>query len=304
MDAVTSLSPEQLTALSRLWELEQAHGDDEGWLGAEWHEIGVAPHVLNRLVTLGLLRITYRSRRATHYRLADVQAAHQLLSGLEADTPVEWELPQDLFSIIEGHEQVKRVLKLSLLSPRPVHVLLHGPPASAKTLFLQEIARLPGVRYLLGGTTSRAGVVDYLLRETPRALLVDELDKMSPQDMSALLSVMETGYVVRMKVGREAQRRVALWVYAAANTLRGIPAELLSRFVLLSVPAYGEEDFRRVAKAVLTRRENVDPELAEVVVNALAKRTRDVRDAVKLARLVSSPQEAMELAAVIWPSPS
>jgi intein/homing endonuclease len=50
-------------------------------------------------------------------------------------------------------------------------VLLHN---SAKTLFLEELRRLPGSSYVLGGSLSKAGLYEVLFNERPRYLLIDE----------------------------------------------------------------------------------------------------------------------------------
>jgi Holliday junction DNA helicase RuvB len=43
----------------------------------------------------------------------------------------------DPFDGIVGFEDVKYFFKMAIQSERPVHLLLCGPPASAKSLFMQ-----------------------------------------------------------------------------------------------------------------------------------------------------------------------
>ena len=47
-----------------------------------------------------------------------------------------------LFESIIGYEDIKKIFKMSLISDKPVHILLVGPPASAKTLFMLEFLKL------------------------------------------------------------------------------------------------------------------------------------------------------------------
>jgi len=54
------------------------------------------------------------------------------------------ELPEDLFDVIEGYDDIKKFIKMALTADKPVHVLLCGPPGTAKTLFLMELERLGG----------------------------------------------------------------------------------------------------------------------------------------------------------------
>ena len=44
----------------------------------------------------------------------------------------------DLFDNIIGYEDIKKLFFLSFESQKPIHVLLVGPPASAKTLFMLD----------------------------------------------------------------------------------------------------------------------------------------------------------------------
>ena len=41
--------------------------------------------------------------------------------------------PEPLFDSIVGYDDVKKLFQMSLSSDKPVHILLVGPPASAKT---------------------------------------------------------------------------------------------------------------------------------------------------------------------------
>jgi Holliday junction DNA helicase RuvB len=271
--------------------VEERDGQGEHWIGWSWHEVRTPAARLNRLVTQGVVRIPYRSNSSTYYRLEDPDTVREALRVallgvvVQVDEPAAVELPEDLFDVVEGMESAKRVLRLALEADRPVHVLLVGPPGSAKTVLLSEIARLPGGRYALGGTTTRAGLVGYLLAEPgTRHLLIDELDKMDGRDLSALLSVMETGTVTRLQHGRQESERRAVRVFAGANDDRFAP-ELLDRFVPVRLEPYGDEQFERVAAAVLVRREGCDPELAQEIAHLMAGRTNSVRDAVQVARL-------------------
>lgn len=67
--------------------------------------------------------------------------------GVEEDiSPIKVSLaeckPEPLFDSIVGYDDVKRLFSLSLSSDKPVHILLVGPPASAKTLFMLECIKL------------------------------------------------------------------------------------------------------------------------------------------------------------------
>jgi Holliday junction DNA helicase RuvB len=205
-------------------------------------------------------------------------------------------LPPDLFEDIIGHEDIKELLRACLMAEKPVHVLLAGPPALAKTLFLWDIEQAAGelAIWLVGSATSKAGLWDMVAERQPQILLIDELDKMNAADTAALLSMMEGGRLVRAKKGRELDLSHSLWVIAATNRLDGLSPELKSRFAVRKIKAYSRSDFLTVVKGVLVRRENMAPDIAEQIAARIDGKTQDVRDAVRVARLV--PQLGVEKA--------
>jgi len=284
--------------IQRALELEHQHKDDDGWLGFEWSDIKAHARDLNNLVVDGLLEIAYRSRTCTHYRLSKDNA--RILEELGIVPESEREIPPDLFSVIEGCDDAKRLVTLALCAPRPVHVLLHGPYATAKTMFLSELARLPDARYALGGTSTRAGVIDYVLQSRPRYLIIDELDKMDMRDFSALLSLMETGTLARLKHKATELEHLVCWVFAGANNMHRIPGELKSRFLKIEMHEYTDAEYQDVVRAVLIKREKIDPEIASYISRVLTGKTKDVRDAVRIARMASSIQEVDSLVRSIF----
>src|SRR5919197_4821733 len=48
----------------------------------------------------------------------------------------------DFFDYIIGYYDVKRFLRMSINADEPVHILLIGPPASAKTMFIKSMMKL------------------------------------------------------------------------------------------------------------------------------------------------------------------
>jgi len=267
----------------------------EDWLGFEWYEVGAAPQTLNKLVRLGLLEIGYKSNKATCYKIPNVARVIQLIEEIErgeVQAESAEEIPADLFSIVVGHNDVKEILWRSIRSNGTVHVLLHGSPASAKSLFLEELSRLPNSRFVLGSSLTKAGLIQVLFESKPRYLIIDEIDKISDEDnLSALLSLMERGIVVETKYNRQRSIELTTTVFAAANRIEVLPPELLSRFVRLRFKDYTPDEFMEVVRVVLTERERVPMHVAvyigERVLSELA--SRDPRDAVKIARLLKTP---------------
>lgn len=269
----------------------------------EWHEVRAEPHLLRRLLVAGLLRVEMKSNTSTRYLVEEPEAVRALL-----ETPPEPPapgngppaLPSDLFDVIVGHDALKDIFRRALRAERPVHVLMVGPPSTAKSLFLMELARLPGAWYALGTTTSRQGLARFLADRRPRYLLVDELDKAFREDLAVLLSVMEDGKLVEVKAGRVVQEELPLRVFAAGNSERGLPPELLSRFLRARLRPYLATELREVMVGVLVKREGTPEEEARLLADiCLRHGLRDVRDAVRLRRLCRDLADAERLAAVL-----
>ncbi len=95
----------------------------------------------------------------------------------------------ELFSTIVGYNDVKKIFAMSITSQKPVHILLVGPPASAKTLFMLECMKLERSYFTLGSHSTRSGMLEYLFEKRPRYLIVDEIEHMGIKDQTALLSL-------------------------------------------------------------------------------------------------------------------
>src|SRR3990172_6211719 len=252
-------------------------------IGWSWRHVRIWPSTLSRLFKDGYLENVFRSNSYTGYRLSE--AAKDLMAGAEPEengqTNNEPIATGGLFEDIVGHDDVKELLTACLLAEKPVHVLLAGPPALAKSLFLWDIERVAGKRalWLVGSATSKAGLWDVVAERQTEILLIDELDKMNAADTAALLSLMEGGRLVRAKRGRELNLHNQLRVVAASNRLGMLSPELRSRFAVRTLTAYSREDFLTVVRGVLVSREDLTPEMAGEIAALLDGRTHDVRDA-------------------------
>jgi len=289
-----------LELLNEIANFENSHDMEKEYrIGWGWRQVRVWPATLSRLFKDGYLENVFKSNSYTGYRLSELgRAVIARESGETVQTSQnqKLDLSEDLFEDVVGHDEVKELLVASLMAEKPVHVLLAGPPALAKTLFLWDIERASGERaiWLVGSATSKAGLWDLVAERQPRVLLIDELDKMNAADTAALLSMMEGGRLVRAKKGRELNLSHLIWVVAATNRLDVLSPELRSRFAIRRLNPYGRDEYLTVVKGVLVRRENVSVEMAEEVAKRLDGRSQDVRDAIRAARL--APQLGVEKA--------
>lgn len=301
--------PDYLTILKACCEAHRSRSNEDHWLGFSHTDIQVdsddfrlmmgIPRRLNVLANMGFLEVSFKSNSSTCYKVPEIEETERVLAEIEEargrleHEPTlsrEMELPDDLFSTIAGYEDIKDLLKRALKVDR-FHCLLCGSPASAKTLFLLELSRLPRSFYCLGSATTKAGLGDVLFEQRPRMLLADELDKFETKDIVILLSLAETGLVREVKSGKQREVRLNTSIFAAANTTIAMPSELLSRFRVLYLPEYGREEFLAAAWKVLVERETVDSTLASYIAEQAWELSRDIREAVRIGKLCRTEAE-------------
>ena len=110
---------------------------------------------------------------------------------------------QTVFEEIHGQEVMKQALAAGLFacSREPVHVLVVGEPASAKTLARDILLRNFTGLTSVGGNATRAGLVcnrntgepGVLAFSDGKTVLVDEFDKIDPVDLSYCLELLSNG---------------------------------------------------------------------------------------------------------------
>ncbi|KTB49005.1 ATPase family associated with various cellular activities (AAA) [Dehalogenimonas alkenigignens] len=288
-----------LELLSEIARFEDSVDMDKDYrIGWGWRHVRIWPATLSRLFKDGYLENVFRSNSHTGYRLSEMGKSLLSAENAPAETRQEPNLAETdtLFGDIIGHDGVKELLRASLLAEKPVHVLLTGPPALAKTLFLWDIERAGGEKaiWLVGSATSKAGLWDLVAEREPGILLIDEIDKMNAADTAALLTMMEGGRLVRAKRGRELNLSNPLRVIAASNRSEKLSPELRSRFAIRQLLPYGRAEYLTVVQGVLVRCEGLSPELAGEIASRLDGLTQNVRDAIRVARL--APQLGVEKA--------
>jgi len=297
--------PEYAEILRRARDLEDEHAGDESWLGWQWFQVRANPGQITKLVTMGLVTVTLSTKSSTHYRLTDPSLVEIALAelgtpqtrGLEGFGEVEGvekvEIPDDLFDVVVGYDDVKRMMLTALKAEKPVHFLLWGAPGTAKSLMLDCLRRLPNSVLVLGSAATKAGLRDVIM-DNPSGevlLLIDEVEKVdNPRDLDVLLRAMETGEVVKTIHGSHREERKRLKVVATANNVKRLSPELKSRFLPVRFRPYSEEEFYEVGRRVLTMKEGAPKEIAEYITRrVLGKlRSRDVRDCIKVWRLVEA----------------
>lgn len=198
----------------------------------------------------------------------------------------------DLFDNIIGYNDIKKLFFLSFESQRPIHILLVGPPASAKTLFMLGCMKLDRSYFTLGTHSTKSGMVDYLFEKRPRYLIIDEIEHMSIRDQTVLLSLMETGIIAETKHMKTRNTQLKTWVFATTNETNHMLTPLLSRFMVLHFKQYKFENFLDISIHMLGR-EGIAKDIAyEVATQVWHKMTsKDIRDCIKIAHLAKTKDD-------------
>jgi Holliday junction DNA helicase RuvB len=194
-----------------------------------------------------------------------------------------------LFENIYGYDDVKRLFGMALESSHNCSILLTGPPASAKTLFLQSLMKLKDSHFIDCSNATKSGVVDYVFENKPKYLLLDELDKLSRKDQTFLLNLMETGIISETKYNKTRKMEIRTSVFATSNNIDRLVEPLRSRFFIVNLQSYTYEQFYEITVRLLTSNQyNVDEEIAKATTEAVWRTSRNIRDSIKVAVMANS----------------
>jgi MoxR-like ATPase len=183
-------------------------------------------------------------------------------------------IKHNLFDDIIGYEDVKDVFERATKAERPVHLLLSGPPASAKSLFMRSLRKLERSYYAVGSSSTKSGIFDYLFEYRPCYFIIDELEKMNKKDQTSLLNLMESGILSELKHKQQRSTQLKTWVFASCNSTDKLLPPLLSRFRDIHFKRYTNEEFVEIVVNVLDREEGVDRDIALLIADGVYNRLK------------------------------
>jgi Holliday junction DNA helicase RuvB len=203
----------------------------------------------------------------------------------------------ELFDDIYGFDDIKELFTRAISSEKQIHLLLCGPPASAKSLFMQGLMKLDGSYYTLGSNSTKSGMVDALFELEPKFLIIDELEKMSIKDQTVLLSLMEGGTISETKHRKTRRIELNTSVFAASNSIETLLPPLLTRFAVLHLQPYSFDEFVEITRRVLYREGGVSPANSDVIADVVWNQMKlaNIRDCIKIGRLARSPNDIDKL---------
>ena len=185
------------------------------------------------------------------------------------------DLAKSIAPSVWGYEEIKKALILQLFggvqkqmtdgskSRGDIHILLIGDPGVAKSVTLVFMSNIsPKGRYVVGKSASGAGLTATVVRDeylkgwsleagamvlaNKGLVCIDELEKMDPQDRSAMHEAMEQQTVTISKANVQASLKAQTSVLAAANPKFGrfdpfmpipqqidLPPTLINRFDII-----------------------------------------------------------------------
>ena len=161
-----------------------------------------------------------------------------------------------VFSKIEGLDDIKEMMLRALESPDRVHILLTGPPACAKSLFMLEIERFMSskVYFAEGASTTKAGLQRFISENQQKEIIIiDEIDKMPIKDQEGMLTMMERGEFVSTKVRNTRTVRANIIIFATSNSTEKLSKPLLSRFTVFEIPEYTYEEFEGISIRIIKK---------------------------------------------------
>src|SRR3972149_7318143 len=194
---------------------------------------------------------------------------------LAEDPKIFDKLARSIIPSVWGYEEIKKSLVLQLFGGvakvhsdgqrgrGDIHILLVGDPGVAKSVTLNFMANIsPKGRYVVGKSASGAGLTATVVRDeylrgwaleagamvlaNKGLVCIDELEKMDPQDRSAMHEAMEQQTITISKANVQATLRAETSVLAAANPKFGrfdpyqsiaqqidLPPTLINRFDII-----------------------------------------------------------------------
>lgn len=273
-----------------------------------YSDVNVKPQVLYQMEMGGVIEKVFDTNSTTAYAICDREELKNILDNISVrpdgtmeqmhDFPSEDELPEGLFDDVVGYDKVKWLLRRGITTQEITNFLLVGPTGSAKTVFLMCInEHLDNSEFVSGNPTTGPGVLDVMFTETPKYMLIDEMDDMDSGVQKVLTQYTETGIIDETKIGKNRKLKTNTKTFASANTTDTIIDQIEDRFLDLHFEPYTRDEYIEVCEHILPRKEDTEKDEARRIAEMLWEQTDtgDVRRAIQVARLSrGDPEKVIE----------
>ena len=210
------------------------------------------------------------------------------------------EQSKEFFSKIYGLDSIKENIFRVLIAKEQVNVLLIGPPATSKTLFMMVIQeRCNDVCYFDAANTSGAGLIEVLYNhQKMKILIIDEIDKLKKNDLNSLLGLLNNGKIDKSLKNMNYNFSMNCKIFATSNSNTKLSKPVRSRFQEYHLPEYSDDEFIEVVKFCLD--EKITSITAEIISKILlAHERKDVRAAISVSNLLQRDDTMDDIARVI-----
>jgi Holliday junction DNA helicase RuvB len=201
-----------------------------------------------------------------------------------------------IFNDIVGYEDIKKLFSMAINANEPIHILIIGPPASAKTIFMKGLMTLSNSYFVDGSNMTKSGMIDYIFNKNVKYLLIDEIDKIPPKEQTVFLNLMETGIVSETKYNKTRKKEAKISVFATCNDSSKIIHPIRSRFLSLILKAYIYDEFHKIVSHLLAKNK-LDQKIIDEIVYAVwyKIKSKNIRDCIKIARMTKSLDDVIFL---------
>ena len=161
-----------------------------------------------------------------------------------------------VFSNIQGLDDVKEMMLRALQSHARAHTLLVGPPSCAKSMFMLEIEKYmqSKVYFAEGAATTKAGLQKFIgENQHKEIIIIDEIDRTPIKDQEGLLTMIERGSFTSTKVRNTKTVKANMVIFATSNSTERLSEPLRSRFIVLEIPEYTYPEFEGISTRIVNK---------------------------------------------------
>lgn len=208
------------------------------------------------------------------------------------------------FKTYIGDPDLIEIYQRALTAKDNINVLANGPPASGKTIILDEIVDFSNKQqeksaiYLDGAhLTTRLLDIVKERKDVLRIICIDEIEKMRRDYLEMLLVFLDTGRVVVEMQKKQYDFQVkGVKVFGACNSTSKMSEAFGDRFIVLHLPEYTYEEFELIAVKKLPHiSKKLAPYIALTIWESGSKSIRDVIKIGKLAQQKDTPEDINRL---------